>query len=137
MAIQHILCAVDGSDPSLRAVALGAEIARCTGARMTILSVRCFHTDRTAVAGIQTPAEVDEVLAEAAEVARQNGVSGARTVQLAAPDTAAAIAAYAEEHGADLVFAGSSGKGALQRLALGSTSEDLLRTSTCPVTIVR
>jgi nucleotide-binding universal stress UspA family protein len=136
MTIRHILCAVDGSEPSFRAVALGTQIAKTMGAQLTIVSIRCFHTDRTAVAGIQTPEEVDHILSQALEIAQHNRVSGARIVQLSAPDAATAIADYAEEHDAQLIFAGLSGKGALKRLALGSTSTDLLQTTDRPVTIV-
>ena len=92
MGITHILCAVDGSEPSLRAVALGAQIASSLGAALTIASVRCFHTDRTALAGIQTPEEVDKVLAGALDVSRENGFDTAKAVQISARDAAVAIA---------------------------------------------
>lgn len=136
MTIGHILCAVDGSEPSFRAVALGAQIARSMGAQLTIVSVRYFHTDRSAVAGIHTPEEVEAILSQALDAARRNGFVGAQAVQIPAQDAAAAIARFAKEQGVGLILAGSSGKGALKRLALGSTSSDLLRATDCPVTIV-
>lgn len=136
MGITHILCAVDGSEPSLRAVALGAQIATSLGAAFTIVSVRCFHTDRTALAGIQTPEEVDKVLAGALVVSRENGFDKAKTVQISARDAAVAIADYADEFCVDLIIVGSTGKDALRRFTMGSTSMDLMRKSTCPVTIV-
>ncbi len=136
MSIRHVLCAVDGSDASLRAVALSAEFATSMGARLTIVSVRTFHMDRTAAAGLHTPEEVADILAQAAELAARNGVAGVETVQLRGRDAAVAIADYAEEHQVDLICAGSTGKDALQRFAFGSTSMDLLRKSALPVTIV-
>ncbi|MEJ1938292.1 universal stress protein [Nostoc sp. NIES-2111] len=136
MTIRHILCAVDGSAPSLRAVALSCQIAKGLNVQLTILSVRSFHTDRTAAAGVQTPEEVDHILAGALEVVRLNEISDAKSIQLSARDAAVAIADYADEHDIGLIFIGSTGKDALKRFAFGSTSMDLLRKSLCPVTIV-
>ncbi len=78
MAIRHILCAVDGSDPSLRALALSTQIAKSMSALLTIISVRSYHIDRTAAAGVQTPEEVDSILSNALAVARQNQFPDAR-----------------------------------------------------------
>jgi nucleotide-binding universal stress UspA family protein len=136
MAIRHILCAVDGSEPSLRAVAFGSQIASALKAALTIVSVRSFHTDRTALAGIQAPEEIEEVLAKALIVSRQNGFDAARTVQITARDAAVAVADYADEFDVGMIFVGSAGKDALRRFAVGSTSMDLMRKSACPVTIV-
>ncbi len=136
MTIRHLLCAVDGSEPSLRAVALSCQIARGLNAQLTILSVRSFHTDRTAAAGLQTPEDIDLILAEAQELARQNQITDAKVVQISARDAAVAIADYADEHDIGLMLIGATGKHALQRFAFGSTSMDLLRKSRCPVTIV-
>ena len=136
MAIRHILCAVDGSGPSLRAVALSSQIARGMSALLTIISVRSYHIDRTAAAGVQTPEEIDSILSNALAVARQNQFPDARVVQISARDAAVAIADYADEHDVGLILVGSTGKDALKRFAFGSTSMDLLRKSNRPVTIV-
>lgn len=136
MQIRHILCAVDGSAPSLRAVALGSQIAQGLGAQLTILSVRSYHVDRTAAAGVQTPDEIDAILTEALTVAHKNHCLDAKAIQISARDPSVAIADYADEHGVGLIFIGSTGKDALQRFAFGSTSFDLLRKSNCPTTIV-
>jgi nucleotide-binding universal stress UspA family protein len=136
MAIRHILCAVDGSGPSLRAVALSTQIGKGMSALLTIISVRSYHIDRTAAAGVQTPEEIDSILSEALAAARQNQFLDAKTVKISARDAAVAIADYADEHDVGLIFVGSTGKDALQRFAFGSTSMDLLRKSDRPVTIV-
>ena len=136
MAIRHILCAVDGSDPSLRAVALSTQIAKSMSALLTIVSVRSYHIDRTAAAGVQTPEEIDSILSNALAVARQNQFPDAKVVQISARDAAVAIADYADEHDVGLILVGSTGKDALKRFAFGSTSMDILRKSNRPVTIV-
>lgn len=134
--ISHIVCAVDGSEPSLRAVALAAEIARGLCAKLTVISVRSLHLDRTAVAGVHTPEEVDELLLKASKIALAKGVVSAVTAQLAAKDEASAIVEFARSNGAGMIFVGSTGKGKLARLALGSVSLEVLGSADCPVTVV-
>jgi nucleotide-binding universal stress UspA family protein len=136
MGLTHIICAVDGSEPALRAVALAAEMAKGLGARLSILTVRSFVLGRSAAAGLPTPEDAAAILKAAVDVARQNGCGAIATVELKGRDPAVAVADFADEHGAGLIVVGSTGKDALQRFALGSTSMDILRKSACPVTIV-
>lgn len=136
MTVEHILCAVDGSEPSLRAVDLAAELARAVGSQLTLISVRHYSLDRSAVAGLETPEEVDDILNKARERAIRIGCSRVKTLQLAGRDAAVLMADFADEHDVKLMVMGSTGKNALERFALGSTSADFLRKSRCPVTIV-
>ena len=136
MTVEHILCAVDGSEPSLRAVDLAAELARAVGSQLTLISVRHYSLDRSAVAGLETPEEVDDILNKARERAICIGCSRVKTLQLAGRDAAVLMADFADEHDVKLMVMGSTGKNALERFALGSTSADFLRKSRCPVTIV-
>lgn len=48
-----------------------------------------------------------------------------------------AITAYVEEQGVDLVVMGTHGRRGLQRLLIGSVTEEVLRTAPCPVLTVR
>ncbi len=43
----------------------------------------------------------------------------------------------AEEIGADVIVVGSHGRGAIERLLLGSVSEQVVRHAPCPVLVVR
>jgi len=47
-----------------------------------------------------------------------------------------ALLSLAEEHETDLIVAGTHSKWGLERLVLGSTAEELIRNSTCPVLTV-
>jgi nucleotide-binding universal stress UspA family protein len=49
---------------------------------------------------------------------------------------ATTILAEAEKLGIDMIVLGSEGKGTVKKLFLGSTCEDLIRTSTIPVLVV-
>jgi nucleotide-binding universal stress UspA family protein len=50
---------------------------------------------------------------------------------------AATIVRTAETDGSDLIVVGARGLGMLERVALGSVSESVLRHATCPVLVVR
>jgi nucleotide-binding universal stress UspA family protein len=47
------------------------------------------------------------------------------------------IVSYADEHDVDLIVAGTRGRRGLQRLLIGSVTEEVLRTASCPVLTVR
>ena len=61
----------------------------------------------------------------------------ASTVQISAGDAAEGIMQAAAAARADLIVVGTHGRGALQRLLLGSTAENLMRHAPCPVLVVR
>lgn len=136
MTIDHILCATDGSDPSRRAVAFAAELAKAMGSRLTLISVRHFFLGRASVGHLQTPEEIDSILHQALDLARSSGCQDVEAVHLTGRDAAVLMADYADDHDVKLMVMGSTGKNALERFALGSTSADFLRKSRCPVTIV-
>ncbi|MCB1378408.1 MAG: universal stress protein [Alphaproteobacteria bacterium] len=136
MSIDHIVCAVDGSDYASRAVAHAAQLAAALRARLTLLAVCPYVIGRNAVADLWTPEETAIILDHAAAVARENGYDSPEAVEMRARDVAYAIVDYAEREKAGLIVMGSAGKDALRRLVIGSTSMDVLRKSVCPVTIV-
>lgn len=136
MTIDHILCATDGSDPSRRAVTFAAELAKAMGSRLTFISVRHFFFGRASVGHLETPEEIDAILDKAVELARSTGCQDVEVVHLTGRDAAVLMADYADSHDIKLMVMGSTGKNALERFALGSTSADFLRKSRCPVTIV-
>jgi len=146
---QHILVAVDGSGPSLRAVAMAATLARAGGGSVTLLHVvdprlLRFLPTETALAGEARlgllPDAVERGIREDAEgqlalcqrVCEKAGVPATTRVEVAAPVRAIADAA-AE---ADLVVIGSRGRGALSGAALGSVSQRVLGATHKPVLVV-
>ncbi len=48
-----------------------------------------------------------------------------------------AVTEYATRHGASMIVASSHGRSGLSRLVVGSVTAGLVRTATCPVTVVR
>ena len=143
-SIQHILIATDGSELSLKAAALGGNLARALDASVSIVMV----------------IDEDVVVSEAwggasAEDARRNIESRKseeeieRTVAAvgdlpSTPDTAVLmghvgdqICTFAREKGVDLIVMGSHGRKGIKRVLLGSASYSVVNQATCAVTIVR
>jgi nucleotide-binding universal stress UspA family protein len=146
---RRLLVAVDGSGPSLRAVALAATLARASGGSVTLLHaidprLLRFLPTETALAGearlglvpdsIERGARADAEgqLALCRRLCEKAGVAATTRVEVAAPVPAIATAAA----DADLVVIGSRGRGALTGAALGSVSQRLLAATDKPVLVV-
>jgi nucleotide-binding universal stress UspA family protein len=138
--IRTILVATDFSPPSFGAQRAAVELAKQTGASVTVLHVYSLPTylffDGSSY--VPPPAIVADIvgeaakrLAEAKEVAATAGVSvDTALVEGSATD---AIVRYAAEHRFDLIVIGTHGRRGLSRLALGSVAEHVVRTSKVPV----
>lgn len=140
--MKTILVAVDGSEPSLKALQLAGEIASSTGAELLLAHATEPLVYVTEAYFVPT-AEVEraerersqKILGEAAERAKKAGWK-ARTLSLRGPP-AESIADAAAEHGADLVVVGSRGLGAVARVLLGSVADRLVHVSKKPVLVAR
>jgi nucleotide-binding universal stress UspA family protein len=58
-------------------------------------------------------------------------------MEVGAGDPADAIIDHAESHAADLIVMGTSGRGKLDKLIFGSTSDGVVRRAPCPVLLIR
>ena len=131
MPFRRIVVAIDGSEPAQRALALAAELARTSGgATLTLV---------TATSGLEMVLDAEQQgaergLAERAERLRGQGLRVETTVRVgSAPDL---VTEVAEATAADLVVAGSTGKGAVQRVLLGSVTTRLLHMLRRPLLVV-
>jgi nucleotide-binding universal stress UspA family protein len=140
--MKRILVAVDGSEPSLKAAQMGADIARKFGAKLTLLHVVPKLLLPPDVYGL-TIAEVekehrayaDRLLEKAvATVASPPGLEVTTTVLYGSPAEAIAEEAAASDIG--MVVIGSRGHGAVARMFLGSVSDRLVHISPKPVLVV-
>jgi nucleotide-binding universal stress UspA family protein len=142
-APRHVLVAIDGSGPSLRATELAASLARLSGARMTLLHaidpalLRLLPGAREAGARGQA---LEDTLREEAEsqlercvrVCSAAGVPVATVVEVEAPVRAIAEASA----GADLIVMGTRGLGASSGTAVGSLAHRVLGETRKPVLVV-
>ena len=146
---KQIVCAVDFSLCSMRALAYAMSLAQEADARLTLVHV------------IETPPELSEDLHEtigggprslreyvaAAEMERR------QRLEQAVPDAVRAycrvdillptgtphreILRVASERGAGVIVVGVGGRGAVRRLVFGSTTDQLLRHASCAVLTMR
>ncbi|HYQ80748.1 MAG TPA: universal stress protein [Anaeromyxobacteraceae bacterium] len=139
--MKRILVAVDGSEASLKAARMAADVAVRFGARMTLAYVIPRLLLPPDVYGL-TLAEVereqrthaDNLVAEARTRLGDVGVPVETSVLSGSPAETLAEAAAAPD--VDLVVLGSRGRGAVARVLLGSVSDRLVHISPKPVLVV-
>lgn len=143
--ISHILCPVDFSDFSRRALDYAIGVARWYGARVTALHVASAAAPLAGVA--PEPAAMAPLGISAVDLA----VLRARLEDFIDAESASGVLIHplvtegktwqeiSEQAGAlraDLMVLGTHGRSGFERLLLGSVTERLLRVSTCPVLTV-
>jgi nucleotide-binding universal stress UspA family protein len=138
----HILCPIDLSEASVRALTYATALANWYGARLEVLHVTRPPEPPTiaadgvvvepgrAVSSEPVVAEMHRVLAQvgASAVTPELLVAGGRTHEV--------IVERAAAHAVDLIVMGTHGRSGFNRLLLGSVTERLLRVAPCPVLTV-
>ncbi len=140
ISMKSILCPVDFSDCSRRALAHATAFARRYQSRLTIL-----HTYQIAplpmgniqdlpIATYTPPIDEAEIVREVLQFA-QPALAGdlKPEVLVRLGDPTHYILKLAEEQSTDLIVMGTHGRGGLDRLVLGSVAEKTLRKARCPV----
>jgi len=143
---QHLLLPIDGSDLSLRAFAMGLELARTFDARVLALHV---------VPPFNSIAYMAEILATAEFQYSQQAVHSASRYLDKAKEMAKsaqipcechyafgerpheAILQAVDEHHCDLIVMATHGRHGLNRLVLGSETQKVLLLSNVPVLVCR
>lgn len=124
-AITHILCSIDYTPHSLRAVELAAALADKLGARMTVLHSLESAGDEAAERErlcSWVPGSVESTCELQVSIARGN--------------PAEQIVSAAANQGADLIVVGGRRRSFLKASVLGSTTERVVRHAHCPVLTV-
>ena len=145
MVPKKILVAHDFSDPADRALLFAANLADKVGASLVVAHVHPdVYNSGDAPTAMPWPdpsqeerymrfldAEVERV------VTAVLGDAGSRVERhVLRGDAAKRLVGLAEDLGADLICIGSTGKGAVERVLLGSVSQRVLRMSGIPVLTV-
>jgi nucleotide-binding universal stress UspA family protein len=143
LAFQSILCPVDHSRVSWRALEDGIQLARAFGGRLVVLSVIPDVSWLTAAAetgqlsdakfehAAQWVKEFDEFLATVSF----GEVEWERDLRHGIPHEQ--ITATAQERGADLLVMGATGRTGLVRVLLGSVTRRVLRQLPCSLLLVK
>lgn len=145
VVFKKIMIATDGSETSERAAELGIEIARLSGGEVTAIYVadllRLSHLPgyttfpsigRRLLELMQK--EGREATEQVKERARDAGVACEGAVAEGDPGTE--LLRISRESGMDLLIMGSTGRGGLNRMLLGSVAEKVTRHSRIPVLLV-
>ena len=140
MHFRNIICATDFSEHSNRTIPYGIAIARVFGARLYV----CHVIDLTAVT-IYGEFQLDPIGQQSRikeEAHEQLGkILGPHRVKweplIAVGQPAAEIARIVEEKEVDLVISATRGHSGLKRLILGSVTQRLMRTLSCPLLAVQ
>jgi nucleotide-binding universal stress UspA family protein len=142
--IQRILCPIDFSDFSRRALDHAIAIAKWYESTITLFHVSAVVPVAAYAPGAGVlpaaavmPEDRDAVLAAMERFAeREAGRSMPFEFDVAEGSTVAEILAKTKAMPADLVVMGTHGRSGFERLALGSVTEKVLRKAECPVLTV-
>ncbi len=139
---KQIICPVDFTESSVRALAYAAAFARWYDAHLTVLHVVPTF-DPMQVRGdlgdpvrVVTPMPREQVLTEMSRSLNLAAVSPRATPIAEAGDPQATIIDQAVSTKADLIVMGTHGRRGFKRLLLGSVTEAILREAPCPVLTV-
>jgi nucleotide-binding universal stress UspA family protein len=121
MTMKRILVAYDGSEPARRALDTTIELAKLSGALVTVASVVPVHPGRVPIDPWDDPAVHTQELREAKRILGEHGIQA----EFVRPygDPAREIEALVETGGFDTIVVGSRGLGAVSRFLQGSVSE--------------
>jgi nucleotide-binding universal stress UspA family protein len=142
----HVLIATDGSDASIEAARRAAQLLRPAD-HVTLLSVltEVPGDDAGGFEGSVYSAGEQEALwkqelAEAGEELERTAAALTSTAvdkRIEVGDVSGTICKVAADLNVDAIVVGSHGRGALERLLLGSVSDQVVRHAPCPVLVIR
>ncbi|MBX7110824.1 MAG: universal stress protein [Dehalococcoidia bacterium] len=133
---EKLLYPVDGSDLSLVALPHVAEIARASGAIVTVLQAVEIVTEADAITVPERRGEADESIHRIVASLRDQGVTVAAP-RVIEGDAGRSIVEAADADAADLVIMATHGRSGVRRLALGSVADYVVGHASCPVLLIR
>ena len=140
---QRILIPVDGSQLSLKAAKQGVYIARKLESKVVflyVIDVRMIETSSLTgtdpgILKTRLRNAAERYLNEAAKLAEEENITFQNRIREGLP--AEDILKEIEEEKIDLVIMGSKGMSGAHRVVIGSTAEEVVRWSPCPVLVVK
>ena len=139
---RQIICPVDFSETSVRALAYAAAVARWYDAQLTVLHVvPTFEPMQTPgdigdPIRVVTPMPREQVIEEMSRSLNLADLSPRATAVAEPGDPQATIIDQALSKKADLIVMGTHGRRGFKRFLLGSVTEAVLREGPCPVLTV-
>ncbi|GAB4251388.1 universal stress protein [Deferrisoma sp.] len=144
MKYNRILVPLDGSELAEKALDEALPLARQAGGEVVLVGVLdltagMYDVYAEAFNPVDLRAQLEKFLEAALDRARARaeaeGVTARRFLRVGVPHEE--IVNLAREEGADLIVMTTHGRRGLTHLLLGSVTERVIRTSPCPVLVVR
>lgn len=142
VTMDKILCATDGSAPSIKTVTYAIELAQRLALPLSFLTVVDTDDGDTptiwdAEALLAGKLPVDKQLLVAVEQALKAGLRRIAAVRAPGNEIAHTIVQYAENNSYHHIVMGSAGLTGAKRFLIGSVAADVVNLAHCPVTVVR
>ncbi len=136
--INTILCPIDFSDASRKAVRYAHEFAVTMRAQIFLLNVVDIPIE-SILNNVQLDEDLEKSAQENLDVVKNELLSEGLRVESAVKigDPAEVIIDHTAKLDVNLIIMGSHGKKGLSRLIMGSVAETVLRNADCPVLIVK
>lgn len=140
---KKILVPVDGSEQSLEALRVANAIAKRNDAQLDVLTAQPYIPEQvTATTDIQAYEQLkgvsEQYLNKTLDAAKELVTDDANFVAITeSGNPKSEIVKYAKNSGTDLIVMGATGKGALSRLLIGSTTNYVVNHAPCTVTVVK
>jgi nucleotide-binding universal stress UspA family protein len=145
-AYRRILVAVDGSAASNKGLREAMRLAKAEGATLCILHVVNDYLVMASMESVAPPRDLAPLLRESGEriLARANALAAKQRLnpvlvlrEVLSGPAAESIVHEAKKQRADLIVLGTHGRRGVRRLVLGSDAEQVVRTASVPVLLVR
>jgi nucleotide-binding universal stress UspA family protein len=139
VAISRVLCPTDFSQQSLQALKTAMELCDLFSARLDVLHV----LQDSAIKTMKMTEEREKALQELRERARnkldtflsENAARYTGTIEEGEPYEK--IVSFAHENSIDLIITGARGLGLIEGMLIGSVTDAVLKSSHCPVLVLR
>ena len=138
---QRIVVAVDGSDPSIKALGYALKLASMSKARVLLVHVMLLPsgTEPETMEAVrkELSAKGSDILNRAANMAKSNDVQVQTRMVETDCSVSMAIVDLSNKEKAELIVLGTKGISGYPRLMLGSTAAGAVSFASCPVLAVR
>lgn len=139
-----ILCPIDFSRLSARAVKHAAMLAREVGAELSLVHVHVLSVVPLSMGEIapnpetmvKESGELQAKLNAAEKEVEGPGITVDTHLLMSESSIAETILHRAKDEGADLIVVGGHGRSQVKEFFLGSVTNDLIRKATCPVLVI-
>jgi nucleotide-binding universal stress UspA family protein len=132
-----ILCCIDNTEASIRALAAATDLAKTLRASLVVFAANPLLPGRGAPIYLWPDDFVASMVDEAVRRAWSQGIQNVDGVRCRAFRLADAIVEYADEHAIDYIVVGTHDRSEFLRVFSGSVSREVIAAANCPVLAVR